>query len=59
MQSGHHLHTCTTSTSRGGPMVKALTTLNAQWLTSVRSDGMGASDNPMKLKENTLTTQIS
>ena len=31
-------------------MVKLLKTLNAQWSTRVRSDGVGASENPMQLK---------
>ena len=62
MQGGHHLHTCTTSTSQGAPMVKALTTLSTQWSNRVYSDGVGASENPRELKqkkENTLATQIS
>ena len=62
MQDGHHLHTCTTSHPRGLPMVKPLklSMLNGRLECTV--NGVGASENPMKLKhkrENTLVTRIS
>ena len=50
MQGGHHLHTCTTSTSQGGSYGETSQTLNAQRSTRVHSDGVGASENPRKLK---------
>ena len=66
MQGGHHLHTYTTSTSRGvsygecssnGCRISQLYPLINDLRCTV--SGVGASENPMKLKENTLVSQIS
>ena len=51
MQGGHHLQTCTTSTSQGVSYGEISQNLNAQWSTRVYSDGVGASENPKKLKQ--------
>ena len=40
---------------KGFPMVKTSRTLNAQWSTRVRGDGVGASENPRKLKQENET----
>ena len=51
MQGGHHLHTCTTSTSQGVSMAKPLklSTLNGQLKCTV--NGVGASENPKDLEQ--------
>ena len=40
---------------RGFPIVKPLKTLGARWSTRMRNDGMGASENPRKLKRKDKT----
>ena len=56
MQGGHHLNTCTTSTSWGasyGENLSKLSTLNGQLECTV--SGVGASENPMKLEQKEKT----
>ena len=59
MQGGHHLHTCTTSTSQGVPMVKPLklATLKSQLECTV--NGVGASENPKNLEQKRKHTGLT
>ena len=50
MQSGHHLHTRTTSISQGVSYGETLETLNTQWSTRVRSEWCGCIWKPYETK---------
>ena len=61
MQGGHYLHTCTTSTSQGAPIAKALTlsTLESQLQCTVIGVGASETLRIYSRRGNTLVTQIS